>query len=162
MRHTISVFVENKFGVLARIAGLFSARGFNISSLAVAETEDPAVSRMTIVVEDDDKTLEQIKKQLNKLIDVITIKDITKEHFVNRELLLIKVEAATAAKKEEVVAIAETLEAKVVHVGKDSIILELVGDTDKINSAFELLRPLGIKETDRSGSVAMYLEKGES
>jgi acetolactate synthase-1/3 small subunit len=156
--------VENKFGVLARVAGLFSARGFNINSLSVAETENPSVSRMTIVVEGDDRILEQVRKQLNKLVDVITIQDITKKHFIDRELLFIKVEIPSAKEKEEVIAVAGTLEAKVVDVGKESISLEIVGDEDKIKSAFELLRPFGIKEVVRTGRVAMSLEKekGES
>ncbi|MFH1406623.1 MAG: acetolactate synthase small subunit [Candidatus Omnitrophota bacterium] len=159
MKHTICALVENKFGVLARIAGLFSARGFNISSLTVGETEDPSVSRMTIIVEGDDRTLEQIKKQLHKLIDVITVYDLTKKGFVDRELLLIKVSAATPKIKEEIAAIAETLEAKTVNVGAKSITLELTGEQEKIKSAFELLAPFGIREVVRTGRIAMALEE---
>jgi acetolactate synthase-1/3 small subunit len=114
MRHIISVLVENRSGVLARVAGLFSARGFNIDSLAVGETEDPTVSRMTIVVKGDDKTLEQVKKQLNKLIDVISVKDLRKKDFIDRELVLFKV-SVSAADKSKVVNFLEKNHAKVLH-----------------------------------------------
>lgn len=146
-KFTLSVIVENKFGVLARVAGLFSARGFNISSLAVAETEDPTTSRITIVVTADEKILEQIKKQLNKLIDVIKVLDLTEKNYVERELVLIKVKR-----------IADGLNVKVVNTGPGSVIVEEVGDTKKINATLELLRPLGIIEIVRTGRVAIQTE----
>jgi acetolactate synthase-1/3 small subunit len=154
MRHTISVLVENKFGVLARISGLFSARGFNITSLAVGETEDPTVSRMTIVVEGDDKTLEQIKKQLNKLVDVIKVVDFKEGDFVDRELVLVKV-SANAKNKKEVIEAADSIGAKVANAGSKSIGVEMTGDSAKIRSLLELLKPFGILEVVRTGRIAM-------
>jgi acetolactate synthase-1/3 small subunit len=150
----MSVLVENKFGVLARISGLFSARGFNISSLAVGETEDPAVSRMTIVVEGDDKTLEQIKKQLNKLIDVIKVIDYKENDFLDRELVLIKV-SATAKTKKEVEGIIEGAGAKIGSAGERSLCVEATGDQHKIAALLESLRPFGILEVARTGRIAM-------
>jgi len=154
MKHTISTLVENKFGVLTHIAGLFSARGFNIDSLAVGSTEDPKVSRMTIVVDADDRTLEQVKKQLNKVIDVISVHDITKSDFIDRDLMLIKV-AINKSNKAKITKIAKTLEAKVVHVDAKSICLEVVGTLGKIESAIKLLKPFGVKEVVRTGRIAM-------
>src|SRR3989338_8104875 len=136
MRDTISVLVENKFGVLARISGLFSARGFNIDSLAVGETEDPTVSRMTIVVEGDDKTLEQIKKQLNKLVDVIKVVDFKEGEFVDRELILIKV-AVNSKNRKEVLEAVESITAKVVNAASNSISIEVTGDQTKIKARSE-------------------------
>lgn len=160
MKHTISVLVENKFGVLARISGLFSARGFNISSLAVGETEDPTVSRMTIVVEGDDKTLEQIKKQLNKLIDVIKVLDFKEGEFIDRELILIKV-SITAKTKKEILDLIESAGAKIESAGAKSISVEATGGHIKIKSLLELLRPFGIIEVVRTGRIAMGTsEKG--
>ena len=154
MKHTISVLVENKFGVLARISGLFSARGFNISSLAVGETEDPTVSRMTIVVEGDDKTLEQIKKQLNKLIDVIKVVDYKEGAFIDRELILVKV-SVTAKNRKEVLEAIESVGAKIENAGAKSVSVEATGDQTKIHALIELLRPFGILEVVRTGRVAM-------
>ncbi len=161
MKHTISVLVENHPGVLARISGLFSARGFNIDSLAVGETEDPTVSRMTIVVEGDERTLEQVKKQLNKLIDVITVHDLTQKKFIDRELLLIKVEAATAKDREEIIGVAESMGANIADLGVRSITVEGVGDTSKIDKLTELLRPFGVKEMVRTGKIAMAKDVNE-
>ncbi len=155
MKHTIAVLVENHPGVLARISGLFSARGFNIDSLAVGETEDPTVSRMTIVVEGDERTLEQVKKQLNKLIDVITVQDLTQKKFIDRELILIKVEAATAKDRNQVIEIAETMEANIADIGPQTITVEGTGETSKIEKLTELLKPFGIKEIARTGKIAM-------
>jgi acetolactate synthase-1/3 small subunit len=155
MKHTISVLVENHPGVLARISGLFSARGFNIDSLAVGETEDPTVSRMTIVVEGDERTLEQVKKQLNKLIDVITVQDLTQKKFIDRELLLIKVEAATPKDRNDIIEIAESMGANIADLGAQSITVEVVGDTSKIDKLTELLKPFGVKEIVRTGKIAM-------
>ncbi len=158
MKQTISVLVENHPGVLARISGLFSARGFNIDSLAVGETEDPTVSRMTIVVEGDERTLEQVKKQLNKLIDVITVQDLTKKKFIDRELILIKVNVATSKDRSQIIDIAETMKAAIADIGGQTITLEAIGDTSHINHLIELLRQFGIKEIVRTGKIAMQLE----
>jgi len=160
MRHTISVLVENKFGVLARIAGLFSARGFNIDSLAVGQTDDPAVSRMTIISEGDDKTLEQIKKQLNKLIDVIKVVDFKEGEFVDRELMLIKV-ALNDKNRKEIMEAVESVDGKVVNAGSNSMSIETAGDSTKIKALIELLRPFGITEVVRTGKIALGVsEKG--
>ncbi|MDP2913369.1 MAG: acetolactate synthase small subunit [Candidatus Omnitrophota bacterium] len=157
MKHTISVLVENKFGVLARISGLFSARGFNISSLAVGETEDPTVSRMTIVVEGDDKTLEQIKKQLNKLIDVIKVVDFKEGDFIDRELILIKV-AVTPNTRKEILEAVESIGAHIENAGSKSISIEAAGDHTKIKALLELLRPFNILEVVRTGRIALGTE----
>jgi acetolactate synthase-1/3 small subunit len=154
MKHTISVLVENKFGVLARISGLFSARGFNISSLAVGETEDPTVSRMTIVVEGDDRTLEQIKKQLNKLIDVIKVLDYEEGEFIDRELILIKISAGTKL-KNEVVEATKALGVSIESVAEGSLCIEATGDQQKIKKLLEALKPFGISEVVRTGRIAM-------
>ncbi|MBD3379833.1 MAG: acetolactate synthase small subunit [Candidatus Omnitrophica bacterium] len=157
-KFVVSVLVENKFGVLARVAGLFSARGFNIDSLAVGKTEDPEVSRMTIVVEADERILEQVEKQLNKLIDVIRVQDLTKGDYVARELILLKVRTSDAKVREKVVRVAETTGAEIVDVGKRSITVEDTGDEHKINALMELLRPYGILEIVRTGKVALPSE----
>jgi len=161
MKHTIAVLVENHPGVLARISGLFSARGFNIDSLAVGETEDPTVSRMTIVVEGDERTLEQVKKQLNKLIDVITVQDLTQKKFIDRELILIKVEAVTAKDRNQIIEIAETIEANIADIGSQTITIEGTGETSKIKKLTELLKPFGIKEIARTGKIAMAKDAKE-
>lgn len=154
MKHTISVLVENKFGVLARISGLFSARGFNITSLAVGETEDPTVSRMTIGVEGDDRTLDQIKKQLNKLIDVIKVVDYKEGAFLDRELILVKV-SVTLKNRKEIIEAIELLGARIESAGSSSLSVEAVGDQAKIKSLVEILRPFGILEVVRTGRIAM-------
>jgi len=157
MRHTISALVENKFGVLARIAGLFSARGYNIDSLAVGATEDPTVSRMTIVVRGDEAVLEQVTKQLNKLPNVITVKDYLGVDFVERDLILIRVRADKKV-RPEVIEIASIFRAKIVDVAQESMMVELTGDEDKIKAFIELMKPYGIKELARTGVIA--LERG--
>ena len=154
MKHTISVLVENKFGVLARISGLFSARGFNISSLAVGETDDPTVSRMTIVVEGDDKTLEQIKKQSNKLIDVIKVVDYKEGDFLDRELILVKVSVKPKF-REELLGVIKGAGAKVEFDGEKTLCVEATGDQKKIKKLLELLRPFGILEVVRTGRIAI-------
>jgi acetolactate synthase-1/3 small subunit len=155
MRHTISVLVENKPGVLARIAGLFSARGYNIASLAVSETLDPAVSYMTMVVEaEDEKILEQIKKQLNKLIDVITVTDFTKKEHIDRELILIKVEYS-AKEKTKLEGILNKYVAKIIQHKGDVAIIEAVDEQEKIKQLLQDLGRFGIKELIRTGRVAM-------
>lgn len=154
MKHTISVLVENHFGVLAHVAGLFSARGFNIDSLAVGETEDPTVSRMTIMAHGDDRVVEQIMKQLNKLIDVIKVQDLTGEEKISRELILIKVSAA-ASSRSDILQIVNTFRGKVVDVSAKSLTIEVTGSEEKIDAMLELMRPFGIKEVVRTGAIAI-------
>jgi len=155
VRHTISVLVENEFGVLARVAGLFSGRGFNIESLSVAETMDPTVSRITLVTRGEDRVLEQIEKQLNKLICVIKVIDFVETEHVERELVLIKVNADERT-RGELVNIVDIFRGKVIDVGPQSYIVEVTGGEEKIQAILELLRPLGIKEIVRTGTVAMH------
>lgn len=155
MRHTISVLVENKFGVLARIAGLFSARGYNIASLAVSETLDPEVSYMTIVVDaPDEKILEQIKKQLNKLIDVISVNDFTKKEHVDRELVLVRV-AYSSKDKTKLENTLDKYVAKIIQHKADMAIIEAVGDPHQIKQLLETLDKFGVKELVRTGRVAI-------
>ena len=154
MRHTISVLVENKFGVLARIAGLFSGRGYNIDSLNVAETEDPTVSRMTIVARGDDRILEQINKQLNRLIDVIRVSDVTPEPHVERELVMVKV-SALPKNRSEIIQIADIFRANIVDVTPETLIIAVTGNESKVTAMINMLRPYGIKEIARSGQVAI-------
>ena len=154
MQHTISVLVTNRFGVLSRVSGLFSGRGFNIDSLSVAVTQDPTVSRMTIVTRGDDKIIEQITKQLNKLVDVIKVSDFTDQKFVERELALIKVQA-TAATRAELLGIVDIFRCKVVDVSPKTYTLEITGDYEKVEAIIEILKPLGIKEIVRTGRVAI-------
>jgi acetolactate synthase-1/3 small subunit len=154
MRHTISVLVANKFGVLSRVSGLFSGRGFNIDSLTVAETQDPEVSRMTIVTRGDDRIIEQITKQLNKLVDVVKVSDLTGENFIDRELVMIKVQV-TAETRAEILGIVDIFRCKVVDVSQKAYTLEATGDAGKIQAIIEILRPLGIKELVRTGKVAI-------
>ena len=153
-RHTFAVLVENQFGVLGRITGLFSARGFNIESLCVAETEDPSVSRITLVTMGDDKVLEQVHKQLNRLIDVIKVTDLSEEPHVDREMVLVKV-YAEAETRAEVLRIAEIFRAKIVDVTPKTYVLEVTGDEGKIQAIIGLLKPLGIKEMVRTGKIAI-------
>ncbi len=154
MQHTISVLVVNRFGVLSRISGLFSGRGFNIESLNVAETNDPEISRMTIVTIGDDKKVEQITKQLNKLVDIIKVVDLTNENFVDRELILVKMNAEPRV-REEILRIVEIFRAKVVDVSASTYTIEITGNQSKIDGFLDLLRPLGIKEIVRSGRIAV-------
>ncbi|MBI5598139.1 MAG: acetolactate synthase small subunit [Deltaproteobacteria bacterium] len=154
MRHTISVLVTNEFGVLSRIAGLFSGRGFNIESLCVAETSDELVSRMTIVTSGDDRIIEQITKQLNKLINVIKVHDLTGEEYINRELALIKVNS-TAETRAEILGIVDIFRAKVVDVSPRTYTVEITGDEEKIRAITELLKPFGVKEIAKTGRIAM-------
>lgn len=155
MRHTISVTVENKPGVLARIAGLFSARGYNIASLAVSETLDPTISYITMVVEaEDERVLEQIKKQLNKLIDVITVTDFTKKEHVERELVLIKVEYSPKDKDKLESALAKYT-AKIVQHKEEVVIIEAVGKQESIKELLADLAKFGIKELIRTGKIAI-------
>jgi len=153
-KHTISALVENHFGVLARIAGLFSSRGFNIDSLSVGETEDPTISRMTIVVKGDDRILEQVTKQLNRLVDVIKVIDLTSQDFVNRELILIKVNA-TRTSRSEIMELVDVFRAKVVDISPSTVTIEVTGDESKINAIIGMLQPFGIQEIARTGKVAL-------
>lgn len=157
MKHTLSVFVENEFGVLSRIAGLFSGRGYNIESLTVAPTQDDEYSRVTIVTTGDDKVIEQITKQLNKLVNVIKVQDITTVNYIDREMALIKV-SAKEENRSEILRIAEIFEGKIVDVSQKFYTVEVMGDEWKIKSVIELLKPLGIKELVRSGKVAITRE----
>jgi acetolactate synthase-1/3 small subunit len=155
MPHTISVLVENKAGVLARISGLFSARGYNIASLTVSETLDPAISYMTIVVEaQDEKILEQIKKQLNKLIDVISITDFTKKEHIDRELILVKV-TCPSKDKGKLETVLKRYVAKIIQHKDDTTIIEAVDEQENIKQLLEALSKFGIKELVRTGRVAM-------
>jgi acetolactate synthase I/III small subunit len=152
-KHTISVLVENKFGVLSRVAGLFSARGYNIESLSVGETLDPSVSRMTIVVSGDEFVIEQVMKQLHKLIDVIKVNDLDDSH-VERELVLIRVNAEPQH-RAEILRTADIFRARVVDVTAVSFVLEATGDEGKLEALIELLRPMGIQEVVRTGKIAI-------
>jgi len=155
VRHVISVLVENKFGVLARISGLFSARGFNIDSLAVGETEDPSVSRMTITLNaKDEKILEQIQKQLHKLIDVITVVDLTKKEYFERELVMVKVSLAKK-NKAELEKIANKYNADIVHSDKEAAILEAHLDQEKMEKFLSLLGEFGVTFLARTGRIAV-------
>jgi len=154
MRHVITLLVENEFGVLARIAGLFSGRGFNIESLCVAEALDPTVSTMTLVTRGDDQIIEQVLKQLNKLISVIKVVDLIEKDFVEREMVLIKV-LATRETREEILRIVDIFRGKVIDVGGKTYTVEITGDEKKIDAILALLKPLGIKELVRTGRVAM-------
>ncbi|MCL1831657.1 MAG: acetolactate synthase small subunit [Oscillospiraceae bacterium] len=157
MKHTLSVLVENNAGVLSRISGLFARRGFNIHSLAVGVTENEAISRITIVAQGDDYTLEQIAKQLNKLVDVIKIRSVKEEELLSRELMLIKVGCAPD-KRHELVAIAEISGAKVSDVSAQSVTLELSANAQRLAAFEALLNPYGIREIARTGVIA--LQKG--
>jgi acetolactate synthase-1/3 small subunit len=154
MRHTISVLVENKFGVLARIATLFAARGFNIDSLAVGETEDPAISRMTIMVKGDDSILEQVTKQLNKLVDVIKVNDFSDVEYVERGLALVKINV-TKSNRAEIMQTANIFRTRIVDISQDSMIVEVTGDEEKIEAFIKTVMPYGIKEVCRTGEVAL-------
>ncbi len=154
MRHVISAVVENKPGVLAHIAGLFAGRGFNIDSLAVGETEDPARSRMTVVVRGDDAVLEQVRKQLGKIIDVVKVTDYSGTKIVERDLLLVKV-SARPEKRGEIFEIAGVFRGKVVDIGPKHLTLEVSGPEEKVDAFIDLLRPYGIKEVVRTGRIAL-------
>jgi acetolactate synthase I/III small subunit len=154
MRHTISVLVENKFGVLTRVAGLFSGRGYNIDTLNVAPTSDPTASRMTIVTRGDDATLEQIVKQLNKLADVLKVQDFREDEYVDRELVLIKVEVDSKT-RAEVMQITDIFRAKIVDVQPKNLTIEVTGDESKIEKFLTLMKTFGIIDLTRTGKVAL-------
>ncbi len=154
MRHTISVLVENKFGVLTRIAGLFSGRGYNIDSLNVAPTHDPSLSRMTIVTRGDDATLEQIVKQLNKLAEVLKVHDFGDGDYIDRELVLIRVQVDSKS-RAEIMQITGIFRAKIVDVQPKTLTIEVTGDEGKVEKLIELMRPFGILDLTRTGKVAL-------
>ena len=160
MKHTISVIVENKPGVLSRVSGLFSRRGFNIESLAVGTTEDPKMSRMTIVVEGNEQDLEQITKQLYKLIDTLKVFDIPAEIAVERELVLAKV-TANEKTRQEITQIADIFRGKVVDVAETSMTIEITGDSAKVEGAIKLLTKFGVKELVRTGRIALQRGSAE-
>jgi acetolactate synthase-1/3 small subunit len=153
-KYTISMLVEDKAGVLNRVASLFRRRGFNIQSLAVGGSEQPGLSRMTVVVLADPAQIEQVRKQLDKLINVVKVADLTNDDMVARELALVKV-AATSSTRSEIMQIVDIFRANIVDVGSDSLMVEVTGDEEKVNSLFELLRRFGIKEVVRTGRVAL-------
>lgn len=160
-KHIIFITVENKFGVLARVAGLFSARGYNIDSLCVSATDDPSVSTMTLMVEGDDRILEQVFKQLNKLIDVIKVQDLSGGDFIDRELALIRVKTANLSARQDIMQMVTIFRAKIVDVGRKTLTIELVGSSSKVDALIELLKPLGVKELIRTGKVAILRENGK-
>lgn len=154
MRHVISLLVENKVGVLARITSLISGRGFNIDSLAVGESENPALSQMTIVVRGDNAVVEQVRKQLGKLIDIIKVVDFTNEEFVERDLMMVKVNCPIG-KRGEIIEIVDIFRGKIVDVGQKDLIIEIAGTEDKLEAMLSLLKPYGIKELVQTGSIAI-------
>ena len=154
MRHTISVLVENKFGVLTRIAGLFSGRGYNIDTLNVGPTHDPETSRMTIVTRGDDATVEQIVKQLKKLVDILEVQDFREGEYVDRELLLVKV-SVDSKSRAEVMQITDIFRAKIVDVQPATLTIEITGDESKVEKFIELMRTFGILQLTRTGKVAL-------
>ncbi len=154
MRHVISALVQNQSGVLAHVAGMFAARGYNIDSLVVGRTEDPDLSRMTIVVVGDDRVLEQVRKQLGKIVPVVKIRDFEDVDYVERDLMLLRVHVP-ADKRPEIMAIADLFRGRVVDISADTAMIELAGAEHKIEALVELLRPYGIKELARTGVIAM-------
>ncbi|MFP4057370.1 MAG: acetolactate synthase small subunit [Candidatus Brocadiia bacterium] len=154
MKHIISALVQNESGVLAHISGLFAGRGFNIDSLAVGETEDPEISRMTLVAEGDEQILEQIVKQLRKLITVIKVQDFSGKHFVERDLMLLKVNAPPG-RRGEIIELVNLFRGRVVDVGASELMVELAGPEEKVEAFIALVRPYGIKEVCRTGRIAL-------
>lgn len=154
MRHTISVLVENKFGVLARVAGLFSGRGHNIDSLNVAPTHDPSLSRITVVIKGDDSALDMVTKQLRKLVNVVEVVDFKEGQAVSRELVLAKVRADSKT-RSEIMQICDIFRAKIVHVSHDSVIVEITGDEGKVSAFLGLVEAFGIIELARTGQLAL-------
>ena len=154
MRHILSALVQNQPGVLAHVSGMLASRGFNIDSLAVGETEDPNLSRMTFVVHGDDAELDQVRKQLGKIITVVKVMDISSEDFVERDLMLIKVKAAPS-QRVEVSYLVEMFRGRVVDISADSLMIEIGGQERKIESFIELMRPYGIQELARTGRIAL-------
>ena len=160
MKHTISVLVQNQPGVLSQIAGLFAARAYNIDSLAVGRTEDPTLSRMTIVVIGDDHVLEQVRKQLGKLIPVVKIVDYAGDDLIQRDLMLIKV-AATPEKRQEIQSVIDMFDAKIVDFGPKFVMVEVIGPEEKIEAFIDTCRPYGVKDVVRTGMIAMPKHRRE-
>ena len=154
MKHVLAVWVEHHSGVLSKISGLFSRRGYNIESLVVSKTEDSSVAHMTIVVWGDDKVVEQVKKQLNKLIDVIKVIDVTNEETVDRQLLLIRI-AANNSNRSEIIQMMDIFRARIVDIGKKALMIEATGDEAKIQAIINALQPFGIQELIKTGIVSM-------
>ncbi len=159
MQHIISISVENKFGVLSRVAGLFSGRGFNIDSISVGTTLDPSVSQITITTKGDERIIEQIIKQLNKLIDVIKVVDLSEKDYIVRETALIKIHTSRSEDRSEALRITEIFRAKVVDSTPATYTIEITGDENKIDAIINLLRPLGIKDIIRTGKIAIAREE---
>ncbi|MDR2399459.1 MAG: acetolactate synthase small subunit [Endomicrobium sp.] len=151
MRHTLSVLVENNSGVLARISALFAARGFNIASLSVNETEEPAISRITIVVKGNESILEQVTKQLNKLVDVIKVTDFKDIGYIERELALIKITAVNKTSRDEIIRVAGVFRARIIDISPDSVIAEISGDESRLSAFMKAILPYGVKETCKTG-----------
>ena len=154
MRHTISILVENKFGVLTRIAGMFSGRGFNIDTLNVGPTLDPEISRMTMVVRGDDKVLDQVTKQLDKLVNVLRVEDFGDTEYVDRELVLIRVRAGSKA-RADIMQICDIFRAKIIDVQSKHLAIEITGSESKIDKFVALMEPFGITELTRTGKIAL-------
>ena len=161
MKHIINILVENEFGVLSRIASLFSGRGFNIESLTVAETDDSSISSMTIVTQGADHIIEQITKQLNKLINVIKVVELTESIQVAREMVLLKFAVNSGAKRLELLRLVEVYQGRVLELGSRSLIVEMTGERSKIEAALEVLGPFGIREMSRTGMVALARDSGK-
>jgi acetolactate synthase-1/3 small subunit len=157
MRHTLSVIFENSFNAIPRIVGLFSGRGYNITSISFGEGEDPGMTRATITTEGDEQIIEQIAKQLHKLIDVVKVTDLTYEPFVERELALIKVQSTTAT-RAEIMQITDIFRGKIIDISPKTLTVEVTGKEDKIDAAISLLSPFGVREIARTGSVALKRE----
>jgi acetolactate synthase I/III small subunit len=164
MRHVLSALVQNVPGVLAHISGMLASRGYNIDSLAVGETEDPHLSRMTFVVVGDDRVLQQVRKQLEKIVTVVEVQDISAKDHVERDLMLIKVKAATGATRSEVKELTEIFRGRLVDVGPDNVLVEISGQERKVQAFIELMRKFGIVEMVRTGRIAMVrgAEQAES
>lgn len=159
MKHTMTILVEDHPGVMSRVAGLFTRRGFNIESIAVGHSETSGVSRMTIIVNGDEKVLEQVTKQLNKLVDVIRVRDISPQNIIERELVLVKVHTDSLSVRAEIIQLVEIFKAKVVYVERQSITIEMSGDEEKVNGFLELLKPFGVIEIVRAGKIAIAKNK---
>ncbi|HHL45581.1 MAG TPA: acetolactate synthase small subunit [Gammaproteobacteria bacterium] len=159
MRHIISILIENEAGALSRVAGLFSARGYNIESLSVAPTEDASLSRMTLVTRGSEEIVEQITKQLNKLVDVVKLLDLTEGAHIEREMMLIKVRATSSSEREEIKRLADIFRANIIDVSRSSYVIELTGDSNKLDAFIQALGDISILETVRCGS--MGIARGE-
>lgn len=159
MKHTIAILVEDHPGVMSRVAGLFTRRGFNIESIAVGHSETAGISRMTIVVSGDQKILEQVTKQLNKLVDIIRVRDIPPQNIIERELLLIKVHTDSLSIRAEIIQLVEIFKAKVVYVERNTLTIEMSGDEEKVGGFLKLLEPFGIIEIVRTGRIAIVRRK---